>query len=93
MTNLPNIKDKEYWTKEHVLMITSEMSELMDWINWKFWKKSKYPINKTELKFELVDILHFVINLFLIWDMKPKEVYDYFMSKNEENIDRQKRGY
>lgn len=93
ITKLKDVKEKEYQTKDTILAITSEMSELMDWINWKHWKKAEYPINETEIKFEIMDILHFVINLCIIWDMKPQDIYNYFMSKTEENINRQKRGY
>lgn len=93
ITKLKDVKEKEYQTKDTVLAIMSEMSELMDWINWKHWKKAEYPINETEIKFEIMDILHFVINLCIIWDMKPQDIYNYFMSKTEENINRQKRGY
>ena len=78
ITNLKETSEKEYWTKEHLLAISSEMSELMDWINWKFWKKPEYPVNTLEIKFELMDMMHFLINLCIIWDMGPKDVFNYF---------------
>lgn len=71
---------------------------------WKRWKKD-FPKSKTlmisdltpadnlELKFEIVDILHFFINMAISIGMTPQEMYNMYMSKNKENWDRQKRGY
>ena len=88
-----NIKLKEKWTKEFILCCMSELSEILGWINWKHWKKQKYPINEKELKYEIIDLLHFVISLALINGMSAKELYQLYLNKNKENFDRQKRGY
>lgn len=72
--------------------------------SWKPWKKeNKNMINKSlsnlsdgdlkELKMELIDIQHFLFNLMLSVGMTPQEVFNYYYSKNKENIERQKRGY
>ena len=46
-----------------------------------------------ELKFEIVDMLHFFTNYAVSIGMTPEEMYNMYMSKNQENRDRQKRGY
>lgn len=71
---------------------------------WKYWKKdfSKYEnlkfsdlsnTDQLECKFEVIDILHFFMNMAISIGMTPQEMYNMYMSKNEENRDRQARGY
>jgi len=71
---------------------------------WKYWKKahSNYdnlkfsdlsPNDQLECKFEIVDMLHFFMNYAISIGMTPKEMYNMYMSKNQENRDRQLRGY
>lgn len=71
---------------------------------WKRWKKdfSKSKDMKIsdlseedqlELKFEIVDILHFFINMAVSIGMTPQEMYNMYISKNKENHERQLRGY
>lgn len=71
---------------------------------WKYWKKDyeKYgfmkfsDLSKTdqlECKFEIVDILHFFLNMAISIGMTPQEMYNMYMAKNKENRDRQSRGY
>ncbi|GAH98577.1 unnamed protein product, partial [marine sediment metagenome] len=42
---------------------------------------------------ELIDILHFLINLFIFTGMNEKEVFSIFKIKNKINKERQKNGY
>lgn len=71
---------------------------------WKYWKKDfkKYESMKfsdlsqndqLECKFEIIDMLHFFMNYAISIGMTPQEMYNMYMSKNQENRDRQKRGY
>jgi hypothetical protein len=71
---------------------------------WKTWKKdySKYENMKfsdlsesdqIECKFEIVDILHFFLNMAISIGMTPQELFNMYMSKNKENRERQLRGY
>lgn len=71
---------------------------------WKYWKSAhdKYETmmfedlsenDKLECKFEIVDILHFFMNYAISIGMTPAEMYNMFMSKNEENRNRQKNNY
>ncbi len=71
---------------------------------WKPWKKDHAKINSMklsdlsesdlkELKMETVDLQHFLYNLMLSIGMTPEELYNYYIAKNNENINRQKRGY
>jgi hypothetical protein len=71
---------------------------------WKPWKsnhKKAYEMkisdlsedDQKELKMELVDIQHFIFNLMISVGMQPEELYNYYISKNKENIRRQENNY
>lgn len=166
------------WAVEYATCITDEMTEVRGWLPWKHWKNyDGYQLQIKELRFELIDILHFIINLgyvinvdwerydicarldkmveqkeagrildwstvdlrvkttrtkrweiemnkrlgmlvdsvesenirlarvsftnlvgiylkgMSLWGMDGETTYSYYLSKNAENIDRQKRGY
>ena len=94
--NLTGIS-KEEWMQKQTLAMLSEMAELIDEVNFKWWKNPK-PVDEVKVKEELVDILHFFVSMCLIYDMDAKELYDMYMDKNKENFDRQngksiKEGY
>ncbi len=71
---------------------------------WKKWKKDYVKTNdmkfsdlserdQKEAKMEIVDILHFFMNMAAAVGMDGKEMYNYYMAKNAENKARQARGY
>jgi hypothetical protein len=71
---------------------------------WKKWKSAYPTFNNTkfsdlsesdqlECKFEIVDMLHFFMNYAASIGMTSQEMYNMYMSKNEENRKRQERGY
>ena len=88
---------KEEWMQKETLAMLSELAELIDEVNFKWWKNPK-PVDEVKVKEELVDILHFFVSMCLIYDMDAQELYDMYMDKNKENFDRQngksvKQGY
>lgn len=71
---------------------------------WKPWKSANPEIRKQkltdltegdlkELKMEWIDVMHFVFNAGLAIGVTPAEFYNYYLSKNEENWNRQKNNY
>lgn len=71
---------------------------------WKPWKSKNPEVRKQrlsdlspgdlkELKMEFIDVMHFVFNAGLAIGVTPKELYNYYLSKNEENWARQKNNY
>tara|TARA_R110001599_G_scaffold314875_1_gene523344 strand:- start:1654 stop:2148 length:495 start_codon:yes stop_codon:yes gene_type:complete len=71
---------------------------------WKPWKSTNQEVRKQklsdltsgdlkELKMEWIDVMHFVFNAGLAIGITPKEFYNYYLSKNEENWERQKNNY
>ena len=71
---------------------------------WKPWKSQhgEYrnrkiselsPEDQLEIKFEMIDILHFALNMFAGLGMNAEEIFKLYYLKNQENFDRQNRGY
>lgn len=73
------------------LAMRQETSELIDSLNWKWWKKM--DDNWDNVKIELVDILHFWVSLCMVAKMDPKEVFELYFKKNNLNHTRQDQGY
>jgi hypothetical protein len=71
---------------------------------WKTWKSDHQKIRETEFEsysnedrleilFELIDIWHFMMNMFLGLNMSAKDIYILYMIKNKENLRRYASGY
>lgn len=87
----------EQWIQKETLAMISELAELLDEVNFKWWKNPK-EINYDNLKEELVDILHFFVGMCLKSGMTSEELFKIYITKNEENFKRQygtslKKGY
>ena len=78
----------EEWIQKQTLAMISELSELIDEVNFKWWKNKK-PVNEQAVKEELVDILHFFVSMCLQAGMTPEELYTIYKEKNGENFRRQ----
>jgi len=79
----------EEWVQKEVLAILVELGELLEEVNYKWWKNPK-PINREALKEEVVDILHFLISLCLKAGIGAEELYEGYLAKNAENFRRQR---
>lgn len=71
---------------------------------WKPWKSQHgerretlitdlSPQDQLEIKFEMIDILHFVLNMFQVLGLTAEEIFKLYYLKNAENFARQDRGY
>ncbi len=78
----------DVWMQREVLAMISELSEVLDEVNFKWWKNPK-PIDSDALKNELVDVLHFFVSMCLKSGMDADELYARYCEKNRENFDRQ----
>ena len=87
----------EKWLQMQTLATISELSELLDEVNFKWWKNPR-PVDDAALKGELVDVLHFFVSMCLKSGMSAEELFTLYREKNRENFDRQygrseKQGY
>lgn len=78
----------EKWIQKEVLAMLSELAELLDEVNFKWWKNPK-EVNYDNVKEELVDILHFFASMCIKVGMDAGEVYERYIEKNKENFARQ----
>lgn len=71
---------------------------------WKKWKAAYSSFadkkfsdlseeDQLECKFEVIDMLHFFLNYAISIGMDSQQMYNMYMSKNEENRERQRKGY
>ena len=86
--NLENKYSGEEWIQKNILAMISELSEVLDEVNFKWWKNKK-PADPTALKEELADVLHFFVSMCLNAGMTSEELYAIYLGKNKENIKRQ----
>ncbi len=79
---------KAEWLQKYALAMLSETAEMLDEVNFKWWKNPK-PVNEKALKEELVDILHFFLSMCLAAGMDAEEIHRLYLEKNRENVARQ----
>lgn len=92
--NFPTMPQNEkiQFIKDMVIALTDELHEALGEVGWKPWATSRH-INEEEFKGELIDALHFLMNLCLVVGMGPHEVWQKYVAKNERNFARQREGY
>ena len=78
--------------KNQILALYDEVGEALREVPWKPWKENE-NFNVSKFRMELIDIFHFLVNLFLLSGMDAEYTYTLFQSKNSINRRRQKDGY
>lgn len=84
--------DRAQYIKEMALALTDEVHEALAETGWKSWAKSRH-LNREAYVSELVDALHFLVNLLLVANVGPEELYTKYLAKRAENARRQEAGY
>lgn len=59
------------WTTEYLVCICDEVQEVMGWLPWKHWRHypEDFKLELVELRFELIDIMHFMMDLGFVIEM------------------------
>jgi dimeric dUTPase (all-alpha-NTP-PPase superfamily) len=81
--------------------MSSEFGELLERLPWKHWKKYSNEqlegwtseSQKMETLYEVVDMFHFMLNFCLVLGIDDEMLVSLYVTKNQENLDRQARGY
>ena len=76
---------RDVWIQMEVLAIISELSEILDEVNFKWWKDPK-AIDDERLKEEIVDVLHFFVSMCLKAGIGPEAYLP--ISQEPENLAR-----
>lgn len=87
----------EVWMQKDILACMDELTELLNELNWKWWKNEK-PLDHEAIQGELVDVLHFFVSMCIRSGMSAEDLFEGYIAKNRENFDRQygrsqKKGY
>jgi len=85
------------WVQKDVLAMLSELAEVLDEVNFKWWKNPK-EIDAPALNEELADVLHFFVSMCIHAGLDADELFRIYTEKNQENLNRQsglsqKQGY
>ena len=80
------------YLKTMILAATDELHEALNEMSWKSWAKNQF-IHDQKIGGELIDLLHFVFNMFLCVGMDANSIYDRYLAKHEVNRTRQDTGY
>ena len=92
-----DVSNKSVMIQRKILAIISELSEVLDEVNFKWWKNPK-EVNDNALRDELIDVLHFFVSACQDAGMDANELFGRYIAKNIENHRRQnglseKKGY
>lgn len=85
-------EEKALFIKDMVLALTDELHELLDEVGWKPWASSRH-VNMEAAQGELIDALHFFLNLSLALDLDGFRIMEMYYAKNKKNKQRQEEGY
>ena len=69
-----------------------EAVELQRLTSWKWWKRP-VPLDEAEVKAELIDLWHFLVQACIEVGMTPDEILKEYSRKNRINRERQRSGY
>lgn len=76
------------WLQKQTLAMISELAELLDEVNFKWWK-NPHELSKAAIHEELSDILHFFVSMCIEAGMTAEDLYNVYVGKNKENVNRQ----
>jgi dimeric dUTPase (all-alpha-NTP-PPase superfamily) len=85
-------EERRRYVNDMVLALTDELHEALAETPWKPWSQ-KQTFNRDAYINELVDALHFLVNLFLVADVDGYEIAERYERKNRVNQRRQQEGY
>jgi dimeric dUTPase (all-alpha-NTP-PPase superfamily) len=90
-TELQSDERKQYVTAM-AMALNVEVAEALQEIPWKPWATTD-RFNREAYLLELIDALHFWMNLVLVATDNPMDIIEVYMRKAQINADRQHEGY
>jgi dimeric dUTPase (all-alpha-NTP-PPase superfamily) len=85
-------EERDNYVMAMALALNVEVGEALQEISWKPWATGEW-FNRDAFLLELIDALHFWINLVLVATDDPQDVIDVYMRKAQINVERQAAGY
>lgn len=75
--------DKTRYTKEYILAIHRELSEVLDTFHWKLHRKEVIIETKINTQEEIIDCFKYLLNLCILWDIDADTFFDTFIKKSK----------
>jgi dimeric dUTPase (all-alpha-NTP-PPase superfamily) len=79
--------------KEYLMALIGELTEVLQELNWKPWKKTRKQVDLEKFHTEIVDCWHFLLELSIIAGLDSSKIYNLYLNKNQVNLSRQSSGY
>jgi dimeric dUTPase (all-alpha-NTP-PPase superfamily) len=96
---IQNPKLKQQYINQMILAIHEEATEIMRETPYKNpsfvpfgWKKTQIGDNNL-CKDEIVDLMHFLVNISIAVGMNYNEFFERYINKNKKNLKRKQNGY
>ena len=88
------MKNQHERTEYYCMSIISEACELLENVRgWKPHQRNTPPVDMANVHEELSDMMHFLLNLYLEWDIDTETAYEDYHKKHMINRKRQQDGY
>jgi dimeric dUTPase (all-alpha-NTP-PPase superfamily) len=87
------IQQRVEYFKLNILACTDELHEALAESTWKPWTTADPAIDDEAAGRELIDALHFLVNLFLVVGWDARRVHAAYHAKHVVNVQRQQDGY
>lgn len=84
---------KEYWAKQYLLGIASEIGEVLREIVWKDHRKQTHVMDRHNLGSELADLFKYTLCLFQLYDFSLEEMLQVISDKTDEVEQRRKNEF
>ena len=85
-------EEKAKWILNYTRAMQQEIAELVDSVPWKWWAKYQ-KFDEQNARVEVVDLFHFLVSLARTLGMSADDVYQAYVKKNQDNLQRQETGY
>ena len=76
------------YVRDCILCLTDEAHELLHECYWRPWQKQGGIRDLSAFREELADILHFLLELYLVTGCDGPQIIEDYMTKHQENIRR-----
>jgi hypothetical protein len=80
------------YIRDMSLALTDELHEALNESGWKPWATSRH-LNRAAFAGEMIDVLHFWVNLALVAGVTEQDILDLYFAKADRNAKRQLAGY
>jgi len=81
------LDEKQAITKEFILHMISEATEVLDEINWKIHREDVYnksnPVKESSIREECIDVSKYIISIMQFWGMSSDDFINEFNKKSE----------